>query len=145
MGGILNITTFAGVGMENFLWDTACLGVGEVDEGSFRAGPEIFSFSRGTPLWPNRLQPPGKQQKGPVQFSAILLLAVLIPVKLHPLVMIQTHLVFLQQVGVFWLPGPHVSGSTGTEGIPFLLPHPAASPGRCESRCSFHLHHCHGR
>ena len=130
--------------MENFLWDTACSGVGELDEGAFRAGPEFFSFSRGTPRWPNKLQPPGKQQKGPARFSAILLLAVCIPVEICPLIMIQTHLVFLQQVGVFWLPGPRVSGLTGMEGIPFLLPHPAASMGRCGCRCSFHLHHCQG-
>jgi len=27
--------------------------MGEVDAGAFRAGPEFFSFIRGTPLWPN--------------------------------------------------------------------------------------------
>lgn len=61
--------------MKNFLWDTACPRVGELDEGAFRAGPELSSLSRRTPLWPNRLQPPGKQQKGPAHFGAILLLA----------------------------------------------------------------------
>lgn len=131
--------------MENFLWDTACPGAGEVDEGTSRAGPEFFPFSRGTPLWPNGHQPPEKRHKGPVHFSAISLLAVCIPVQICPLAMIQTHLVFLQQVGVFWLPGPCVSGPTGTVGIPFLLPHPAASMSRCECGCSFHRHHCQGR
>lgn len=61
-----------------------------------------------------------------------------------PLVMILISLIFLQQAGVFWLPGSCVSGSTGMEGIPFLLLHPAASMQWCECRCSFRLHHCQG-
>lgn len=74
--------------MENFIWDTTCPGVGELDEGAFSTGPEFFSFSWATPLWPNCIQMHGKQQKGPVHFIIISLLAVSIPVKICPLVMI---------------------------------------------------------
>lgn len=68
-------------------------------------------------------------KKGPVHFSAITGFAVGIPVKICPLIMIQTCLVFLEQVGVFWLPGSCVSGTAGMKEIPFLLDYSAASMG----------------
>ena len=69
VGRTLDTEMFSVVGRDRkFLWDTACLGVGEVDEGMFRGGPKFFSLSQGTSLLPNQLQLRGKQQRGPVHF-----------------------------------------------------------------------------
>lgn len=102
-------------------------GVGEVDEGTFRAGPEFFSFCCRNALCPNRLQLPGKQQSGPLHFSVVSLLTVCIPVKICPL---NADSFSLLAAGWYVLAAwPLCLRVNQHHGSPFLLHHPAASKG----------------
>lgn len=101
--------------------------VGEVNEGTFRAGPEFFSFSCRNALCPNRLQLPGKQQNVSLLFTVVLLLSVCIPVKICPL---NADSFSLLAAGWYVLAAwPLCLRFNQHDESPFLLHHLAASKG----------------